>query len=498
MKITLISPYPDITSFGIRTISSYLKQHHFETQLIFLPDPFIDSVVTSRERYSAKALDEVTQICSHSDLVGVTLMTNFYDGAVQITKNIKAKLNIPVIWGGIHPTVRPEECLNYADMACIGDGEDAMLELARKMEMNTAYHDVQNIWFRKNGNIIKNTMRSLEYDIDRIPPPDYDLKENYILDYDTIAPITAGEMEKQIKHSLFSLTVRSPSYMTLTGRGCPHNCSYCCNDSLRKLYHGQRYLRWRSTEHVLGELEAIKQKFPYIKYFCLSDDSFFARNIDKIKEFCAEYKKRIRLPFYCLGSPMTITEEKLEYLIDAGLDSIQMGIETGSKHIQEIFNRKYMTNERVMKAIYALNKYKDKLSLISYDFILDVPYETDEDKVETLKFISEIPKPYKIGMFAIVLYPGTSLYERVKKDNLIANEETEIYHKKWSKKEAHYLNLLLALCRTGKFPHTLLRILVSKPVLLILNSGFLKPAYKVIFYLLIKANRLVRLLRKAD
>ena len=192
---------------------------------------------------------------------------------------------------------------------------------------------------------------------------------------------------------------------------------------------------------------------------------------------------------------MTITEEKLEYLIDAGLDSIQMGIETGSKHIQEIFNRKYMTNERVMKAIYALNKYKDKLSLISYDFILDVPYETDEDKVETLKFISGIPKPYKIGMFAIIFYPGTSLYDRVKKDNLIIDEETEIYHKKWSKKEAHYLNLLLALCKSGKFPHVLLRILISKPVLRVFNSDLLKPTYKLLFYLLKKVNYGIKSLR---
>jgi radical SAM superfamily enzyme YgiQ (UPF0313 family) len=192
---------------------------------------------------------------------------------------------------------------------------------------------------------------------------------------------------------------------------------------------------------------------------------------------------------------MTITEEKLEYLIDAGLDAIQMGIETGSKHMQEVFNRKYMTNERVMKAIGAINKYKDRLSLISYDFILDVPYETDEDKVETLEFISRIPKPYKIGMFAIVVYPGTSLYDRVKKDNLIIDEETEIYHKKWSKKEAHYLNLLLALCKSGKFPHFLLRILISKPVLRVFNSDLLKPTYKLLFYLLKKVNYGIKSLR---
>ena len=215
--------------------------------------------------------------------------------------------------------------------------------------------------------------------------------------------------KKVICNTIVSRAVKTGSYMTLTGRGCPHNCSYCCNDSLRKLYHGQRYLRWRSTEHVINELAAIKEKFDYINYIWLSDDAFFARNVNSIKEFCEEYKKRVNLPFHCLGSPLTVTEEKLEYLVDAGLNSIQMGIETGSRHIQEVFNRKHMNNERVMQAIQAIMKYKDKISTIGYDFIMDVPYETDADRIETLRFISNIPKPYMLGIFSWYFIQGHPL-----------------------------------------------------------------------------------------
>ena len=78
--------------------------------------------------------------------------------------------------------MRPDECLNYAGMVCIGDGEDAMLELIQKMEIKTNYSDVQDIWFRKDGDIIKNGMRPLEQDIDKIASPDFDLEDNYILD----------------------------------------------------------------------------------------------------------------------------------------------------------------------------------------------------------------------------------------------------------------------------------------------------------------------------
>ena len=280
--------------------------------------------------------------------------------------------------------------------------------------------------------------------------------------------------------------------MTLTGRGCPHNCSYCCNDSLRKLYHGQRYLRWRSTEHVINELAAIKEKFDYINYIWLSDDAFFARNVNSIKEFCEEYKKRVNLPFHCLGSPLTVTEEKLEYLVDAGLNSIQMGIETGSRHIQEVFNRKHMNNERVMQAIQAIMKYKDKISTIGYDFIMDVPYETDADRIETLRFISNIPKPYMLGIFSLVLYPGTSLYDRVKEDNPSLDEEKDIYRKMYGKVEENYTNLLLMLCKNGKLPHVLLKILINKYVVAVLDNPALRPMYRLMFPLARKAMHFIR------
>ena len=67
-------------------------------------------------------------------LVGITLMTQYYDAGVQISQRLKAKIKAPIIWGGIHPTVRPEESLNHADIVCIGEGEMALLELIQKME----------------------------------------------------------------------------------------------------------------------------------------------------------------------------------------------------------------------------------------------------------------------------------------------------------------------------------------------------------------------------
>jgi radical SAM superfamily enzyme YgiQ (UPF0313 family) len=497
MKTTLISPYPDITAFGLRTISAYLKMHGHKTQMIFLPDPYGDDLIHGVNRYDDQVLNELITLCEESDLIGITMMTNFFDGAVQITKKLKSKLTIPIIWGGVHPTVRPNESLEYADMVCIGDGEDAILELANKIENGENYSDTKNIWIKSDGEIIRNILRPLTKDLDIFPAPDYTLDDHHILLDGHITSLTPEKMKFLLERGTVSAYLKNIGYQTMTGRGCPHRCAYCINDAIRNLYPGKGYLRWRSIAHVMEEFLWVKEHMPYIGYMWISDDAFFGRSLKSIREFCSEYKKRIRLPFSVLASPLTVTEEKMELLIDAGLIYVQMGIETGSSKIQELFNRENMSNEKMMRAISMINKYKANMFPPSYDFILDVPYETDDDKIESLRFISNIPKPYHLQPFSLVLYPGTKLYQMAKIDGFIEDERRQIYSKSYTMREPSYLNFLMTLVKGGRFPSSLLKFFLSAPVVRILNSNPVKPFFKYVFIVL-KAgyHSLKRLIRK--
>lgn len=481
MKVTLISPYPDITAFGIRTISSYLKKHGHKTQIIFIPDPYGDNLMYGVQRYEDSVLDELISLCKGSDLIGITLMTNFFDSAAQITRKLKSKLNVPVIWGGVHPTIRSEESLEYADIVCIGDGEEAMLELANKMANGDDYLNTANLWIKSNGNTVKNPLRPLTVNLDIYPIPDYNSEDHHLMFDRHIRPITPELTKLFLERGTVSTYLKKIGYQTMTGRGCPHKCTYCINDTIKNLYEGQGYLRWRSTGHVMDELLWVKEHMPYIGYIWISDDAFFARSLEKIEEFCKNYKEKIGLPFTCLASPLTVTEEKMALLIDAGLIYIQMGVESGSRRIQELFNRKSMSNERMMKAIRIINRYKDRMFPPSYDFILDVPYETDDDKIESLRFISEIPKPFRLQPFALVLYPGTKLYQMAKTDGLITDEKRQIYTKSYTMREPNYLNLLMTLSKGGRFPSLFLKFLVSGPVVTVLNSKPIKPFFKYLY-----------------
>jgi anaerobic magnesium-protoporphyrin IX monomethyl ester cyclase len=478
MNIVLISPYPDITSFGLRTISAYLKKNGHKTRMIFIPDPFGDNLLYGVKRYEDRVLEELVSLCRDADLIGMTLMTNFFDGAAQVTQRIKRDLKTPVIWGGVHPTIRPEESLGHADLVCVGDGEEALLELADHLAAGRDYSATPNIWLKKNGAIVKNPVRALTSNLDAYPLPDYSMDDHHVLADGKIQPLTSELTRRFLERGTVSHYLHRTGYQTMTGRGCPHKCTYCINDAIKSIYGSEGYLRWRSTEHVMDELLWVRKNMPYVGFVWISDDAFFARPIAALREFCRVYKDKIGLPFSCLASPLTVNEEKMALLVDAGMIYVQMGIQTGSAKIQELFNRKTMTNEKVMQAVRTINKYKDKMFPPSYDFILDVPYETDRDVIDSLKLIAQFPKPYQLQPFALVLYPGTKLHEMATKDGMVRDERKEVYAKSYTMREPNYLNLLMTLAKRGTFPVFLLRILVSSPLVEMLNSRPLKPFFK--------------------
>lgn len=492
MKLTLISPYPDVTSFGVRTLSAYLRQHGHHTQILFLPDPFGDDIVEGVPRYDDAILRDILPLCRDSDLVGISLMTNFFDGAVQITRTLKAGLDVPVLWGGVHPTIRPGECLDHADMVCIGEGEDALLALADKMSTGQPWQDTTNLWCRRGASIVKNPLSPLPKDLDRYPAPDYSMEDHHVLYQGHVVPLTHEITAQLLQQGTVSHYLGRTGYQTMTSRGCPYNCAYCINDTIRNMYGGKGKLRWRSVEHVMQELDSVRATMPYVDYIWISDDEFMARPARDLEAFCKEYANRIKLPFSCLVSPMTVTEEKMAMLVEAGLVYVQMGVESGSARMQEIYHRQRMNNERMMRAIRIVNKFKDRMAPPSYDFLVDVPFETEEDIADSLRFISRIPKPYHLQPFSVVLYPGTHLHAQAMEAGLIRDERKEIYNKTYTMHAPTYLNLLMTLARGGRLPGPLLRALVSAPVVRVLNSRPLKPLWAGVYHGLRRTYRLAK------
>jgi anaerobic magnesium-protoporphyrin IX monomethyl ester cyclase len=483
MRITLISPYPDITNYGLRTLSAVLRKAGHETRFICMPDfagdGEIDHIEMSQNRYSPEVMEQCLKICEGSDLVGITLMTHYFDSARQITSAVQERFEgkVPVIWGGFHPSARPDECARYADYVAIGDAEDLLLKLCVRLESGDLedLSDIKGLVWRKGDSVVKNQEGELEQDLDEYPFPDFADHGHWLLFEGELRPASTDLLHRYLRNGTVSRMFGKVGYQTMTGRGCPHACTYCGNSFTRDLYAGQRYVRFRTVENVMLELEEVKRNMPFINFVWFSDDSFFGRSLEEIEDFSREYKKRIDLPFYLLGSPGTITEEKYAPLVDAGLHCIQMGIEHGSKRIQKLMRRSTMGNDKVLRSAEIIAKYAHRTAPPQYDLIYDLPYETLEDKIDTLKLVSQLPKPYKLQVFSVIFYPGTSLHTLALRDGLIGDERAEIYDKMYFEKNDNYANTLLYMTRTGRFPHDLLKVLIDPKVVKVMTSDYIRP-----------------------
>jgi len=161
------------------------------------------------------------------------------------------------------------------------------------------------------------------------------------------------------------------------------------------------------------------------------------------------------------------------------LHCTQMGVEHGSPRIQQMFKRTTMGNDKILETAAILAKYADRTAPPQYDVIYDLAYETLDDRLATLRLIAQLPKPYKLQIFSIIYYPGTALHALAERDGLIMDEKSEIYDRMFFERHDSYTSTLLFMCRTGQFPHQLLKALTSDPVVKVMTSDYLEPAGRV-------------------
>jgi len=488
MKVVLISPYSDITSFGIRSLSASLRQAGIGTRLIFLPHTPSEWASTD-DIYPTTILDHVAELCKDAELIGISLMTSYFVRVAALTQRLKQTTAAQVIWGGIHPTIRPMECLDFADAICVGEGEEAMLEYARAVEAGRIGEPIPNIGYRINNKIKLNPPRPLIQHLDSLPHPDYSLDDHWVWDFPAadLQLFNPTLFYRWLMAGHISRIRNEAAYQTIATRGCPHNCAYCCNSTLRQLYKGQPYLRRRGIENILDELERITKHYDFIRVIGFSDDSFFAAREEEIQDFSTRYKERIGLPFFCLGSPLTMTETKLNHLVEAGLFGLQMGIQTGSRRTLKRYQRP-IPIEKVLESARVINKFRDKLLPPTYDFIIDNPLETRDDILETVDLMLTLPKPNRLQLFSLVVFPETALFHQLREAGLPVPESPPDYSHDYHQRQATYLNIILGLIRHGFSPR-LIRLLTRKKIVSLLDHPIFSKFYKWLYAIARMLNR---------
>jgi len=455
MQVTLISVYESIVASGLRTLSAVLKRAGIQTRMIFLPRETEGFRWEGfRYAFAGSVLGEVATLAKDSDLIGISLMSNYFNNACQVTQHLRRFTRAPIVWGGIHPTIRPEECLKHADIVCVGEGEDALLELAQQMSAGKGVADIGNMWHKRNGEIVRTPVRPLPNDLDRFPYPDYDLDTQFVLFKGEMLPLSENLLLYYLAFPYNSDS--APAYGTIMSRGCLYACTYCCNNALQRIYEKQWRIRRRSVANIVDELTQIKARFPGIEWIRLDDD-FFLDDLPMVREFAAAYKQAVHLPLESLGfHPGAVTDEKIGLLVDAGLRRVHMGIQAGSTQALHRVYKRPGSFEQTKRAIQIFHKYTDRMTPPVYELILDNPWESEEEKVQTLRLILDTPQPYMLSLFSLTFYPGTELHERAQAEGILQDDQSQVYGKFYLKEQPTYINGLFRLFQFEFTPHWLM------------------------------------------
>ncbi len=395
MRITFVCMGAE--NLAAEQISAVLKENGHEVMLSYDPSlfddkvyfciPFLNKIFDIKE----KVIEKV--VAQKPDLVAFPVFTDCFKWAISMAEKIKEKMDVPIIFGGIYPTSNPEEAIKpgCVDMICRGEGEYPILELMDSMEKGEIDHKIKNIWFKKDGNIIRNELRPL-VDLDKLPNYDKSLFEDEVL----------------IKHN----------YMTMTSRGCLFNCSYCSQSFLRRLQGPD--VRQRSVDKVLTDLKLAKERYKF------TEMSFYDNILNMHKEwtmdFLERFKKEINVPFRALSHPSCIDYETAKALKDAGCQRVQLGLESLSPKIRRNFLNRFETNETIQKCLDAC----DKAGLIySVDHMFGLPGETEEEQLEAARIYCKMKKCVRITCFWLTYLPKTDIVEISKGMGIINDKDIE-------------------------------------------------------------------------
>lgn len=437
MKLLLISLQSNTYITGLKYVAANARAHGHDVNILLLPGYLESSLSPAIEEFIRDY---------NPDLIGFGLMSIEFYPVKNITGHIKEKFGVPIVWGGVHAILKPDECIKYADYVCTGEGEHlilSLLEHLRKHDKDLA-PEIPGIWTNINGEIKKQPAAKYEKDLDNLPLQEYLPEYFYGFHRNNIYNLSENQRLFR-KYSLYGGTC----HMMVTSRGCPFKCSYCGNSALMKVF-GKK-VRVRSVPDVIRELKEVK-KNSYVLYVNIQDDCFFSHSTEWIRDFCNEYKKQIGLPFLVRVIPTKIDRTKLFMLRDAGLSWIVMGIQSGSDRVNfEIYNRKI----RYSSVKKAADMITETRSAPFYEMIVDNPYETDQERMQTIGAVSRLKKPFTVSLAHLTFFPGTPLAERAIKDNYTTPDAYLYrYIVKWDRT---YLNNLLDI--TPYIPRVLVNFL---------------------------------------
>jgi anaerobic magnesium-protoporphyrin IX monomethyl ester cyclase len=388
-------------NLGVGFLSACLQKNGIETDLVIYRE------MPGKPSDTAESVASLI-LSKKPAIVAFSVMTFNWHRIKPVISILREQFDGPVIAGGYHAILSPEEVLAYPgiDAVCTGEGERPMLEFIKHLPLSKSNPPaIEGIAFKGQFRDEAAHGRWLVERLEDYPFVDYDIfAAEGDLRQKHLGPLSPG--------GIFSLPV-------ITGRGCPFRCTYCSNSALIEHYRGvKRFVRRYPPEVAVRNVKGLAEK--YRPDFFEFMDETFAMNKTWVEEFCLHYRREVGTPFLVMSRIDLIDEQTVSLLVESGLRLFLFGLESGDENYRSDYLNRKMTNEVIIRGAKILKKYG---VLIGTFNIFGMPFETKETIQNTIALNSEI-QPDAAIPFIYQPLPGTKL-AKMAYDNGMVREHPE-------------------------------------------------------------------------
>ena len=318
------------------------------------------------------------------DLVGITAMTPTLPESLRVAELAKRVLpTVPVVLGGVHPTLDPAGVLadRHVDYVVRGEGEQALAGLVAALERGSGLDAVPGLC-RRVGGVARVVEKAPPVaDLDLLPPADY----------------AAFPIERYIEHNAVLRGVRGISM--ILSRGCPYACTFCAVQQTM----GRRW-RFKSPGRVVDEVIALRDAYGIEGVWF--KDSIFNMRKSWTREFCRQMvERKVGIEWQALTRIDLLDEDELVMMKAAGLSQIDLGIESGSPRSLARLDKR-ITVAQIRDKVAMARRHVRVFGF----FMIGIPGEEEEDVRQTF----DLARSIELDRWSWSIYsplPGSKLYD---------------------------------------------------------------------------------------
>lgn len=329
------------------------------------------------------------------DLVGFSLRASAYQSVTAELASMVRSMGIPVLIGGWHATVRPANCLEFADAVCLGEGDHSLPELVGRFFGGGDWRTTPGFHVRlDDGRVLQNPPAERVTELDELPWRDYDHRDKRMLQH--------GRVSRR------DPMARDPLFQVMSSQGCVQNCGFCHNsfDSPYQPRSGGG-LRFRSVESVLDELAAARRRNPHIRRLRF-DDEIFGADPRWLQRFAEVYPSACGLPFDLMAEPRVVTPRYADLLTASGAEVVHLGIQ----HTEDVNRGTFQRRASPRQTRRAIRLLTERGIMLRYLVMVDIPGVTAAQNEALVRFLMEAPRPYDVYLFSLTWFPGSAIVEQ--------------------------------------------------------------------------------------